>query len=76
MGSNVVMACRPSPPPREPHPASVVDKCSDAAKAAGKVDSIIEYWEVDMASVASVEFVILPHAVSSVTLFSDDMWKS
>ncbi len=71
-----MIACRPNPTPREPHPASVVDECRDAAKADGKVDSIIEYWEADMASVASVEFVILPHAVSNVKLFPDDMWKS
>lgn len=58
LGANIIIACRPNPPPREPHPTAVVDELKHAAKAAGKLDSQFENWEVDMASISSVQFVI------------------
>jgi NAD(P)-dependent dehydrogenase (short-subunit alcohol dehydrogenase family) len=54
-GANIVMACRSNAPPREPQPSSVVEECKHAAKAVGISSSVIECWEVDMASIASVE---------------------
>lgn len=54
-GASIVLACRPNPPPREPHPEAVVDELKSAAKGAGKTDSVFENWDVDMASVASVQ---------------------
>jgi NAD(P)-dependent dehydrogenase (short-subunit alcohol dehydrogenase family) len=53
-GANIVMGCR-QPPPHEPHPDDVVAECKAAAKAAGHVDTTIEWWECDMASLTSVE---------------------
>jgi NAD(P)-dependent dehydrogenase (short-subunit alcohol dehydrogenase family) len=54
-GVNIVMGCRSNPPPREPRPDSVIAECKAIAKSAGHVDTIFEWWEVDMASVASVQ---------------------
>ncbi|TVY35302.1 Retinol dehydrogenase [Lachnellula subtilissima] len=54
-GANIILGCRPNPPPREPAPESVVDECKAAAKVAGKLDTEIEWWEVDMSSLASVQ---------------------
>jgi len=53
-GANIVMACRPNPPPREPSPDSAVEDCKHAAKSAGHLDSVIEWWPVDMSSLSSV----------------------
>lgn len=53
-GANLCLACR-IPPPTEPHPADVVEECKANAKAAGQVASEIEWWELDMSSLASVE---------------------
>lgn len=52
-GANIILACR-DPPPREIHPTVVVEECLETAKAAGHVTEI-EWWELDMASIASVE---------------------
>lgn len=54
-GANVILACRPHPPAHEPHPEAVVEECLAAAAAAGHRDGLIEWWECDMASLASVE---------------------
>lgn len=53
-GANIVMGCRPNPPPQEPHPSKAVEDCQAAAKQAGKLESQIEWWEVDMADLESV----------------------
>lgn len=52
-GANLVLGCR-QPPPHEIKPDAVVEECKEKAKAAGKVIDV-EWWEIDMASVASVE---------------------
>jgi len=54
-GANIILGCRPNPPPREPSPASVVDECRAIAKISGKLNAEFEWWEVDMASIASVQ---------------------
>jgi len=53
-GANLCLACR-NPPPTEPHPEEVVEECKANAKMAGHVASEIEWWELDMSSLASVE---------------------
>lgn len=53
-GANLVLACRPNPPPREPHPSTVVSECKQAAKQAGHLDSTVECWDIDMSSLSSV----------------------
>lgn len=52
-GADLLLACR-QPPPHESHPDVVVEECLDKAKAVGKVISA-EWWEIDMASMSSVE---------------------
>lgn len=52
-GANLVIGCRKNSPSREPHPDAVEEECKTAAKNAGHT-SIIEWWEVDMASLESV----------------------
>jgi len=52
-GANLILACR-DPPPREIHPSVVVEECQAKAKEAGYV-SEIEWWDLDMANLASVE---------------------
>lgn len=54
-GANVVLACRSRVPAHEPHPEAVVEECRAAAAAAGHKTSLIEYWECDMSSLASVQ---------------------
>lgn len=53
-GANLILACR-NPPPRETHPEVVVEECKEAARKAGKEKAEVEWWEVDMTSVESVE---------------------
>jgi NAD(P)-dependent dehydrogenase (short-subunit alcohol dehydrogenase family) len=52
-GANLILACR-DPPSKETHPTVVVDECKVEAKKAGHV-SEIEWWEIDMANLATVE---------------------
>lgn len=53
-GANIILACR-NPPPREQHPDDVKWHCITTARVAGHMDSQIEWWEIDCASIASVE---------------------
>lgn len=53
-GANIVLACR-HPPPKEIHPDIVVEECLNAARKAGKVDTMIEWWELDCSKLSSVE---------------------
>ena len=53
-GANIVLGCR-QPPPLEIHPDVATQECRAAAKAAGHLDTTIEWWECDMADLASVE---------------------
>jgi NAD(P)-dependent dehydrogenase (short-subunit alcohol dehydrogenase family) len=52
-GANLILACR-EPPAWELHPTAAVKECKDLAEAQGH-SSIIEWWEVDMADLSSVE---------------------
>ena len=52
-GANLILACR-TPPPHESHPNTVVEECRAAAQKAGK-DIEVEWWQIDMASLESVE---------------------
>ncbi|OAA72591.1 NAD(P)-binding domain protein [Cordyceps fumosorosea ARSEF 2679] len=52
-GANLVLACRVSP--AEKHPGAVADHCTAEARAAGHAKSVVEWWEVDMGRLASVE---------------------
>lgn len=52
-GANLILACR-EPPPHETHPDKVADECKERAKKAGKVLQV-EWWEIDMADLSSVE---------------------
>ena len=52
-GANLILACR-APPSWELHPTSAVQQCKDLAAAQGH-SSTIEWWEVDMADLSSVE---------------------
>lgn len=52
-GANLILACR-EPPAWELHPMAAVDQCKDMAKAHCH-SSTIEWWELDMADLNSVE---------------------
>ena len=52
-GANLILACR-EPPAWELHPAVAAEQCRHLAKAQGHI-STIEWWELDMADLASVE---------------------
>ena len=54
-GANLVLACRGKTPAWEKQPAEVVEECKEAARKAGVLKSESEWWELDCASVASVE---------------------
>jgi NAD(P)-dependent dehydrogenase (short-subunit alcohol dehydrogenase family) len=53
MGANMILACR-EPPAWELHPAAAVKECKALSEAQGH-SSTIEWWEVDMADIDSVE---------------------
>ena len=53
-GANLILACR-EPPPKEMHPAAVVDQCKARHKAAGKLYAEVEWWHIDMTNLATVE---------------------
>lgn len=53
-GANIILGCR-KPPPHEMHPDVAVQNLKAAALAAGHQDTIIEWWECDMASLKGVE---------------------
>ena len=53
-GANLVLACR-EPAAWEMHPTAAVEQCTAAAKANGHDGSSIEWWEIDMAKIATVE---------------------
>ena len=54
-GANLVLACRGEIPTWEQHPEAAVRKCKELAEAEGHTESVIEWWEVDMANIDSVE---------------------
>lgn len=53
MGANMILACR-EPPAWELHPTAAVKECQALSTAQGH-SSTIEWWEVDMADLDSVE---------------------
>lgn len=53
-GANLVLGCREDIPEWEVHPASAVKECKALAQARG-YSSTIEWWELDMADLSSVE---------------------
>jgi NAD(P)-dependent dehydrogenase (short-subunit alcohol dehydrogenase family) len=52
-GANLILACR-EPPAWELHPTAALKECKDRAEAHGYL-STIEWWELDMADLSSVE---------------------
>jgi NAD(P)-dependent dehydrogenase (short-subunit alcohol dehydrogenase family) len=52
-GANLILACR-HPLPWELNPAAVVKECKDIAEASHHL-SKVEWWEIDMADLDSVE---------------------
>lgn len=55
-GANIILACRQLPPKSRETPAETVKwDAITRARIAGHKDSIIEWWELDMADLASVE---------------------
>jgi NAD(P)-dependent dehydrogenase (short-subunit alcohol dehydrogenase family) len=52
-GANLILACR-NQPPKEIHPTVVVKECQEHMKRNGK-SAEVEWWEVDMAELASIE---------------------
>lgn len=52
-GANIVLGCR-EPPAWELHPRAAVEKCKELAQEAGH-KSTIEWWEINMADLNSVE---------------------
>ena len=52
-GANLILACR-DPPSWEQHPMAAVEQCKEIAVAKGH-SSTVEWWEVDMADLNSVE---------------------
>ncbi|KAG0645470.1 Retinol dehydrogenase 13 [Hyphodiscus hymeniophilus] len=53
-GANIILGCR-QPPPHEMHPDVAVEEYKAAALAAGHEGTVIQWWEVDMGSLESVE---------------------
>ncbi|KAL4971427.1 hypothetical protein BDW66DRAFT_146156 [Aspergillus desertorum] len=53
-GANLILGCR-EPPPRETHPAAAVEECQKLARTNGHTGSVIEWWEVDMADLRTVD---------------------
>lgn len=52
-GANLILACR-EPPTWELHPTAALKECKDIAEAHGH-SSTIEWWEIDMADLNSIE---------------------
>lgn len=52
-GANILLASRVSP--KEKHPGAVADHCKAIAQAAGHEKSTIEWWEIDMSKLKTVE---------------------
>ncbi|WPH01518.1 WW domain-containing oxidoreductase [Acrodontium crateriforme] len=53
-GANLILACR-NPPPHEKHPYTVVEECKAAARSASNEKSIIEWWDIDMTKLSTVD---------------------
>ncbi|KAJ5690024.1 hypothetical protein N7462_004416 [Penicillium macrosclerotiorum] len=53
MGANLVLGCR-NPPKWELHPSIAAEQCLEIAESAGHSSSI-EWWEIDMADLSSVD---------------------
>lgn len=54
-GAHLVLACRDNPPAWERHPEAAAQELRAIADARGHRSSVIEWWAVDMADLASVE---------------------
>ncbi|CZT04833.1 hypothetical protein WAI453_007643 [Rhynchosporium graminicola] len=54
-GANIILGCRPNPPPREPAPDAVIQELKMAAQSSGHENTTFESWECDMSDLASVE---------------------
>lgn len=52
-GANLILACR-EPPTWELYPTAAVKECKELAEARGH-SSTIEWWEIDMANLNSIE---------------------
>ncbi|CAG8905844.1 unnamed protein product [Penicillium egyptiacum] len=52
-GANLILACR-EPPAWELHPTAAVNECKELAAAHGH-SSTIEWWQIDMADLSSVD---------------------
>lgn len=53
-GANIILACR-EPRPSEEHPDSVAERCIQAAREAGHEKSEVEFWQIDMADLETVD---------------------
>ncbi|KAI7219527.1 hypothetical protein KC333_g2906 [Hortaea werneckii] len=53
-GANLVLACRPNPPPHETRPEKVVAECRARRPEAAARDQSIEVWDVDSSRLSSV----------------------
>ncbi|KAL3471324.1 hypothetical protein BJX99DRAFT_250502 [Aspergillus californicus] len=53
-GANLILACR-VPPVWEQHPNVAVQQCKELAQSAGHTEAIIEWWEIDMADLSSID---------------------
>lgn len=53
-GANLILACR-EPPAWELHPNAAVEECKKLAQSAGHTSSTIEWWEINMADLSSVD---------------------
>lgn len=53
-GADIILGCR-EPPAYETHPSLVLEECKEAALTAGHQTSKIQWWNIDMADLKSVE---------------------
>ncbi|KAI7554734.1 hypothetical protein KC331_g340 [Hortaea werneckii] len=53
-GANLVLACRPDPPPHETRPEEVVAECKARSPEAAAGAQSIEVWDVDFSQLSSV----------------------
>ena len=53
-GANIILACR-TPPPHEIHPNQVVEECKSIASQAGHKSTQVEWWEIDMGKLSTVD---------------------
>ncbi|KAI7535579.1 hypothetical protein KC331_g11952 [Hortaea werneckii] len=53
-GANLVLACRPNPPPHETRPEKVMAECKARGPETAAEDQSIEIWDVDSSQLSSV----------------------